>query len=72
MRIYDATKCLDWHKHEIRLAKPFVGIEVNMIARMHTMQNWADYYCQGEYIMLLNIVVFELEGDALIFKLKYG
>lgn len=72
MRIYDPSSVLDWHEFQVKLAEPFSGTEPDMTGRMDAMQEWTDLHCEGEYIILLGLVVFQLEGDALIFKLKYG
>ncbi len=72
MRIFDVEQVLDWHAYEVTLSEPFNGMEPAMTDRMEAMQKWTDFHCEGEYIILLGIVVFQLESDALIFRLAYG
>ncbi len=72
MRIFDTDKVVDWHGCEVALREPFNGIEPAMTSRMDDMQQWTDLHCKGEYIILLGLVAFQFESDALIFTLKYG
>ena len=72
MRIFDVNPVINWPRCQVTLAEPFRGDETDMVGRMKAMQEWSDLHCEGDYIILLGVVAFEREADALIFKLKFG
>jgi len=40
--------------------------------RIDNIFRWCEVHCEGPYIILMQSVMFKLETDALIFKLKFG
>jgi hypothetical protein len=56
----------------VNLAVPYKGPNSDFSARVDEMAKWTDIHCEGAYLIMLTTVIFKLERDALIFKLKYG
>lgn len=70
MRSYDIFDFADT-SFTVRLAVPLTADKL-LVNSMVQIEEWCDLHCEDEYIILLYSVLFKLETDALIFKLKYG
>ena len=72
MRSFDLTKFADNKTTKVRLRNPFTGLNSNFDGKVDRMAEWTDARTEAPYLILLDTVLFRLESDAVIFKLKYG
>ncbi len=71
MRSYNITEFVE-QGYEVKLVDPIKRNAPDFSKHLNELAHWTEEHTNGTYLIMLRSVVFKLERDALIFKLKYG